>query len=112
MLVEENVWRAQRYGVEGSLMDYGIGELIPYPELVDELIELVGKDADELGCVREVEHARTIVARGTSADRQLRAYQSAREDGADEREALVAVIDLLISDSVAGVSSDPPTADR
>ena len=103
MLVEENLWRAQRYGVEGALMDFGIGELIPYRDLVDELIELVSKDADELGCVAEVEHAREIVARGTSADRQLQVYREAQSAGADNEEALRAVVDLLIHDSVAGV---------
>ena len=103
MLVEENVWRAQRYGVEGSLMDFGIGELVPYAQLVDELIELVHKDADELGCVAEVEHAREIVARGTSADRQLRVYEEAVAAGADDPQALQAVVDLLIEDSVASL---------
>lgn len=103
MLVEENVWRAQRYGVEGSLMDFGIGELIPYGELIDELIELVARDADELGCTAEIEHAREIVARGTSADRQLRVYRDAEAAGAEHEEALRAVVDLLIRDSVAGV---------
>jgi carboxylate-amine ligase len=103
MLVEENIWRAQRYGVEGSLMDFGIGELIPYGELIDELIELVARDADELGCTAEIEHAREIVARGTSADRQLRVYREAEAAGADHEEALRAVVDLLIRDSVAGV---------
>ncbi len=103
MLVEENIWRAQRYGVEGSLMDFGIGELVPYPELIDELIDLVRKDADELGCVAEVEHAREIVVRGTSADRQLGAYHEALAAGADDHQALRAVVDLLIDDSVAGI---------
>jgi len=103
MLVEENVWRAQRYGVEGSLMDFGTGELIPYAELIEELIDLVSEDADELGCVAEVEHAREIVARGTSADRQLEVYRAAMATGADEQEALRAVVDLLIHESVAGV---------
>lgn len=103
MLVEENIWRAQRYGVEGSLMDFGLGELIPYGELIDELIELVSRDADELGCTAEVEHAREIVARGTSADRQLQVFREAQAAGADHEEALRAVVDLLIRDSVAGV---------
>ena len=103
MLVEENLWRAQRYGVEGSLMDFGIGELIPYGDLIDELIELVSRDSDELGCTAEVEHAREIVARGTSADRQLRVYRDAEAAGADHEGALLAVVDLLIEDSVAGV---------
>jgi len=103
MLVEENVWRAQRYGVDGSLMDFGIGELVPYSELVEELIELVHKDADELGCVAEVENAREIIARGTSADRQLQVYREALQAGAEKHEALLAVVDLLIDDSVVGL---------
>jgi carboxylate-amine ligase len=103
MLVEENIWRAQRYGVEGSLMDFGIGELVPYAELVEELIDLVSKDADELGCLTEVEHARQILTRGTSADRQLAVYRDARADGSDNETALHAVVDLLIDESVAGV---------
>jgi carboxylate-amine ligase len=102
MLVEENIWRAQRYGIEGSLMDFGIGALVPYAELVEELIDLVHEDAVELGCLAEVEHARDIVARGTSADRQLRAYREALDGGADEETALQRVVDLLIDDSVAG----------
>jgi len=103
MLVEENIWRAQRYGIEGSLMDFGIGALVPYAELVEELIDLVHQDSVELGCVAEVEHAREIVARGTSADRQLRAYREALDGGADEETALHRVVDLLIDNSVAGI---------
>ena len=103
MLVEENIWRAQRYGIEGSLMDFGIGALVPYAELVEELIDLVHEDAVELGCLAEVEHARDIVARGTSADRQLRAYREALDGGADEETALQRVVDLLIDESVAGI---------
>lgn len=103
MLVEENIWRAQRYGIEGSLMDFGIGALVPYAELVEELIDLVHEDAVELGCLAEVEHARDIVARGTSADRQLRAYREALDGGADEETALQRVVDLLIDESVAAV---------
>lgn len=103
MLVEENIWRAQRYGIEGSLMDFGIGALVPYAELVEELIDLVHEDAVELGCLAEVEHAREIVAGGTSADRQLRAYREALNGGADEETALQRVVDLLIDESVAAV---------
>jgi carboxylate-amine ligase len=84
-------------------MDFGIGELVPYSELIDELIDLVRKDADELGCTAEVEHAREIVARGTSADRQLHAYREALDSGADPETALRRVVDLLIDDSVAGI---------
>ena len=103
MLVAENVWRAQRYGVEASLMDYGRGELVPYGDLVEEIIDLVREDALELGCLAEVEHAREIVSGGTSADRQLATYRASRSAGAGERDALNAVVDELITDTRAGV---------
>ena len=103
MLVAENVWRAQRYGVEGSLMDFGRGELVPYRDLLDEIIDLVEEDARELGCFAEVEHARDIVDGGTSADRQLRTHRDAVAAGAGEREALVAVVDELIVDTRSGM---------
>ncbi|MCH7889244.1 MAG: carboxylate-amine ligase [Proteobacteria bacterium] len=105
ILVHENRWRAQRYGIEGDLVDFGKGELVPYRELLEELIGLVREDAERLGCTAEVEHARAIVAGGTGAERQLRAYAAARAAGADDREALVAVVDLLIADTVSGLDA-------
>jgi carboxylate-amine ligase len=103
MLISENVWRAQRYGVSDSLVDFGKGELVSFAELVDELIELVREDATEMGCLPEVERARDIVASGTSADRQLATYQAAVGDGAGDREALQAVVDGLIEDTRHGL---------
>ena len=105
ILLHENRWRAQRYGIEGELVDFGKGELVPYRELLEELIGLVREDAERLGCTAEVEHARAIVAGGTGAERQLRAYAAARAAGADDREALVAVVDLLIEDTVSGLDA-------
>jgi carboxylate-amine ligase len=105
ILLHENRWRAQRYGIEGELVDFGKGTLVPYRELLEELIGLVREDAERLGCTAEVEHARAIVAGGTGAERQLRAYATARAAGADEREALVAVVDLLIEDTVSGLDA-------
>lgn len=100
MLISENIWRAQRYGVEGTLMDFGKGVLVPFSELVEELIEVVAPDAEELGCWPEVERARTIVAEGTSAERQIAKYQESLEAGASTDEALKAVVDHLIEDTV------------
>lgn len=102
-LIDENTWRAQRYGATGSLIDFGQGRLVPFAELVDEIIELVQEDAEMLGCVAEVEHARTIIGRGTSAHRQLEAYNSALENGASTEEAGKAVVDFLIEETVAGI---------
>ena len=104
-LVSENLWRAQRYGISDTLIDFGKGEMVPVPDLVEEIIELVRPDAEALDCVTEVEHARTICQRGTSADRQLAVYREAREEGATEEEALNAVVQALITDTIA-----PPDA--
>ena len=103
ILVHENRWRAQRYGVAGELVDFGKGVLVPYADLLDELIELVREDAERLDCLAEVEHTRAIAARGTSADRQRQTFEAARAAGADEREALDAVVDFLIEETVLGL---------
>ena len=100
-LLSENLWRAERYGINGELMDFGKGELVPFGDLLEELIELVRPDAEALNCVAEIEHTRTICQRGTSADRQLAVYRGALEEGATEDEALKAVVDALIADTIA-----------
>ncbi|MGH8946989.1 MAG: carboxylate-amine ligase, partial [Acidimicrobiia bacterium] len=102
-IIEENLWRAQRYGVNGSLVDFGKGELVPLTTLIEELLELVAQDAIELDVRDELRHARTIIAEGTSADRQLATYEKAKESGASEREALQAVVDELIVDTLHGI---------
>ena len=102
LLVSENVWRAQRFGATGSLMDFGKGQLVPFDELIDELVELVRPDAEELGCVAEVEHARVIAREGTSAARQIVRYEESIAAGRSVEEALMDVVDELIEDTMAG----------
>ena len=87
-LLSENRWRAQRYGVAGTLFDFGKGELVPFRDLVDELLVLLREDAEALGCTAEIEHARAIVARGTSADRQVACFEQLVAEGASREEAL------------------------
>ena len=101
-LVRETRWRAQRYGVSESLVDFGKGVLVPFKDLVEELIDLVREDAEHFGCMAEIEHAREIVRRGTSADRQLATFEAAREAGADEAEALKQVVDRLSEEYLTG----------
>ena len=100
-LVSENLWRAQRYGVDDRLIDFGKGELVPFPDLMEELIMLVMPDAEELGCVTEVEHVRTITRRGTSADHQRHVFRRALESGASEAEAMHAVVDTLMTNTIS-----------
>lgn len=102
-LIDENIWRAQRYGVDGSLVDFGRGQLVPLSDLTEELIDLIAEEAAAFDVVEEVAHARDIVANGTSAHRQLDTYRSAIESGATEIEALRAVVDELIVDSMHGI---------
>ena len=103
MLVKENRWRAQRYGIDAGLIDFGRGEIVPYPELLEEFIELVEEDAEVLGCTGEVHHARDILRDGTSAHRQIQVYDQAIADGQSEADALRAVVDMLIADTLHGI---------
>lgn len=103
MLIAENSWRAQRYGVEESLIDFGRGELVAMADLAEELIELVGDAAASLGSLDSVMRIRQITAEGTSSDRQLRTYNAALDDGASKQEALRAVVDHLIVETTEGL---------
>jgi carboxylate-amine ligase len=77
----ENKWRAQRYGVQGSFVSRS--GAIWVGDMVANLIELIGEDAEALGCAGELDHCRSIVAEGTSADAQLRIFTENEHEGAD-----------------------------
>jgi len=102
-LINENRWLAQRYGFDQGLIDFGKGKIVPYGELIEELIAMVAPDAEHFDCVAEVEHARTILERGTSAHWQLRTYDEARAGGAGEAEALKAVVEMLVRETLHGL---------
>jgi glutamate---cysteine ligase / carboxylate-amine ligase len=102
-LVAENRWHAMRYGVSNGLIDLGQRRLIPFDELIEEMIALVAEDAEALGCLAEVEHAREIVAHGTSADRQRLVYRDAIGADMPVDEALRAVVRHLIDEFEAGL---------
>jgi carboxylate-amine ligase len=99
LLLGENRWRAMRYSYDAGLLDLGQQRIVPFAELLEELIALVREDAEVLGCVAEVERLREILARGTSAHRQRQVYDRAREAGASEAEALRAVVDWLVTET-------------
>ncbi|MDH5488639.1 MAG: carboxylate-amine ligase [Rhodospirillaceae bacterium] len=95
ILVNENRWRAQRYGTEGGMIDFGKAEMVDFKELMEELTELVAIDAKELGCVDEINHIHTIISRGTSASLQRKVYNEKIKSGAPAQDALNAVVDWL-----------------
>ncbi len=103
MLLNENRWRAMRYSFDQGLLDLAKGQLVPVPDLMDELIELVRDDAEAIGCLDEIVHCRGIFARGTSAHHQLRVYQDAIEKGAEQNDALCQVVDYLIQETAKGL---------
>ncbi|MGI9355345.1 MAG: glutamate-cysteine ligase family protein, partial [Rhizobiaceae bacterium] len=107
-LLSENRWRAQRYGATGTLIDFGKGELVPFAALLDEIIDLTEKDADALGCMTEINHLRTILKRGTSADRQVARYKKSIDDGREESDAMRDVVDSLLEDTMAFATAPEP----
>ena len=101
-MISENRWRASRYGIDEGLIDFGKAEIVPFAELLEELIELVREDAEFFDCVSEVEHAREILRRGTSAHKQIDVWQQARSSGKTDAEALRDVVDMLIEETGHG----------
>jgi carboxylate-amine ligase len=95
-LIDENKWRAVRYGLDGNLLDLGKQQEVPARELVREFIEwFLGDVVDELGSRPEVEYAFRILEHGSSADRQLAAF--------DRSGDLKEVVDQLIRETEEGV---------
>ncbi len=101
-LLAENRWRAHRYGIDEGLLDFGRGEVVPFNELLEEVFELLQKDAEYFNCEEELVHLDTIIKRGTSAHRQVAAYNSAIQVNKDHDEALRRVVDQLIEETLIG----------
>ena len=93
-LITENKWRAVRYGLEGQLIDLGKKKEVPFRQLASELLEFVDDVLDELDCRDEVEYVQTILADGTSADRQRAVYKETGD--------VKAVVDHLIRETRMG----------
>ncbi|MDQ7859214.1 MAG: carboxylate-amine ligase [Armatimonadota bacterium] len=95
-LIEENKWRAVRYGLDGRLIDFGRREELPARDLVRELVEWFVDDVvDELGSRREVAYALRILEEGSSADRQLDTFRRTGN--------LHDVVDQLVRETAEGV---------
>lgn len=98
MLIEENKWRAVRYGLDGRMIDFGKGKEVPVRDLIRELLAFVDEVVDDLGSRAEIEHIHTILERGTSADEQLRVWR----DTGDFK----AVVDHLIETTMETVPTE------
>ena len=104
-LIQENRWRAQRYGIDKGLIDFGQGTMVEFPELMEELIELITEDAEFFGCMDEINHIRTILERGTSAHQQVAVFNQSLADGRSNELALVDVVKFLAKQTLKGVDT-------
>jgi len=95
MLIEENKWRAVRYGLDGKMIDFGKEKEVPVRELIRELLEFVDDVTDDLRSRKEIKHIHTILERGTSADEQLRVWRQTGD--------VKAVVDRLIAMTMENV---------
>jgi len=100
MLIQENKWRAVRWGLDGKMIDFGKQKEVPTRDLVLELLEFVDDVVDDLGSRQEIEHIHTILERRTSAEEQLRVFNETKD--------LKAVVDRLIELTMENV---PVTTD-
>jgi glutamate---cysteine ligase / carboxylate-amine ligase len=94
-LINENRWRAMRYGVDGKLVDFGLRAEVSMRDLALELLDFVDDVVDDLGSRDALQTVHTIVEEGTGADRQLAVYR--------EREDLTDVVDYLAEETLRGV---------
>jgi len=97
-LINENRWRAARYGTREGMIDFGAREIIPLSRAVAEIRELIAEDAAALGCEAEIARLAQMAEAGTSADRQRAVHAAALEDGKDEAAAMRAVVQHLIAE--------------
>ncbi|MFN0189765.1 MAG: carboxylate-amine ligase, partial [Bacteroidia bacterium] len=94
-LINENKWRAARYGIEGSLIDFGKQEEVSTKDLIYELLEFVDDVVDDLGSRHEIKYIEKMLENGTGADRQLKIYQSTGD--------LKDVVDYIVSETNKGL---------
>ena len=94
-LIEENKWRAVRYGLDGQLIDFGKQSQVPVRELVGELLEFVAETAEIFKSRDDLDRIRVILREGSSADRQLAVFA--------KTQSLNAVVDDLIEQSALGI---------
>ncbi len=94
-LIDENRWRASRYGLDGKLIDFGRKCEMDERELLHEMLEFIGTEVDELGSHAELAHVERIMREGTGADRQLATYERTND--------MKAVVDQIVAETYEGL---------
>src|SRR6266487_4470924 len=99
-LLDENRWRAARYGIDGKLIDFGKEAEVEERSLLNELLEFVASEADEFGTHREMAHIERVMREGTGADRQLAAWKHTQD--------MKAVVDHIVAETYEGLITGAP----
>lgn len=97
-LLDENRWRASRYGLDGKLIDFGQERETEARSLIHEILDFVKDELEELGSQRERAHIERVLREGTGADRQLAVFAKTSD--------VKAVVDQIVSETYEGL----PTA--
>ena len=95
-LLDENRWRAARYGIDGKLIDFGKETEVEERSLLNELLEFVASEVDDFGTQREMAHIERIMREGTGADRQLAVWQRTQD--------IKAVVDQIVAETYEGLN--------
>ncbi|MGZ4983700.1 MAG: carboxylate-amine ligase, partial [Chthoniobacterales bacterium] len=101
-VIDENRWRASRYGLDGKLIDFGREAEMETRSLLHEILEFIDGEVDELGSRREIEHVERILKEGTGADRQLAVWE--------RTQSMKAVVDQIVAETYEGLTMDEPVA--
>ena len=96
LLLNENKWRAARYGINGKMIDFGKQIQVPVRDLILEYLKFVDDVVDELGSREEIEYVHKILEMGTGADRQIRVFEETGD--------LKKVVDYIIEETEVGVA--------
>jgi len=96
-LLDENRWRATRYGIDGKLIDFGRETEVDTRSLLNELLEFVSTEVNELGSKKEMAHVERIMREGTGADRQLAAFARTQD--------MKAVVDQIVAETYEGLNA-------
>ena len=78
-LINENKWRASRYGLDGYLIDFGKEEEVNTRALIYELLDFVDPVIPPLGCRHRIDYVHKILENGTGADRQLAIFEETKD---------------------------------
>ena len=94
-LLNENKWRASRYGIDGRLIDFGKEEEVNTRALLYELLDFIDPVIDHLGSRHRLAYIHKILENGTGADRQLKVFEESKN--------LVSVVDYIRQQFLAGI---------